>query len=144
MLHFIQTISDSFFDKLKEDPVRPHIPTAERIGSNKDILVLRDDQGQAQAITCASYQATVPVDESGLFEKIEQPSIVVFYTIWSYAPGAGRELILDAVRHIRETKPNIKRFVTLSPPTEMARKFHVKNGAITFRVNESSVNYEYL
>ena len=144
MLHFIQTITDSFFDKLKEDPVRPHIPTAERIGANKDIFVLRNEDGSAKAITCASYQSTVPADESGLFEIIDIPSIVVFYTIWSYAPGAGRELILDAVQHIRETKPNIKRFVTLSPPTEMARKFHIKNGAITFRVNESSVNYEYL
>ena len=64
-------------------------------------------------------------------------------SIWSYVPGAGRTLIFDAVKHIKETKPEIKRFVTLSPKTEMAKKFHHRNGAITYRENQESVNYEY-
>ena len=144
MLHFVQSFSDNIIELLKEDPVRPHIPTSSRIGANRDIFVLRDENGKAKAITCASYQNIIPLDESELFEPVTEPSVVVFYTIWSYAPGAGRELILDAVRHIRENKPNIKRFVTLSPPTEMARKFHIKNGANTFRVNDSTINYEYI
>jgi hypothetical protein len=38
----------------------------------------------------------------------------------------------------------IKRFVTLSPKTEMAKRFHLKNGAIVFRENEETVNYEYI
>jgi hypothetical protein len=33
--------------------------------------------------------------------------------------------------------------VTLSPKTDMARKFHLKNGAKIFRENEETVNYEY-
>jgi len=32
----------------------------------------------------------------------------------------------------------------LSPPTEMARRFHHKNGAVTLRTNEETVNYEYV
>jgi hypothetical protein len=44
---------------------------------------------------------------------------------------------------VKETKPEIKRFVTLSPKTEMAKNFHHKNGAITYRENQESVNYEY-
>ena len=66
-----------------------------------------------------------------------------FYTIWSYAPGAGRKLIFDAVEHIKQNNKDITRFVTLSPKTDMAKKFHTRNGAIVFRENEETVNYEY-
>jgi hypothetical protein len=38
---------------------------------------------------------------------------------------------------------NLKDIVTLSPQTEMARRFHTKNGAETYRQNETSVNYRY-
>jgi hypothetical protein len=48
------------------------------------------------------------------------------------------------VKHIEESKPNIKRFVTLSPKTQMAKRFHLKNGAVTFRENDLTVNYEYM
>jgi len=57
--------------------------------------------------------------------------------------GAGRKLIFDAVKHIKENNKTINRFVTLSPKTDMAKKFHTRNGAITFRENEDTVNYEY-
>jgi hypothetical protein len=70
--------------------------------------------------------------------------MAIFYTIWSYKPGAGRDLILNAVSYIKSNKPHISRFVTLSPPTEMARRFHLKNGASVFRNNTETVNYEYL
>jgi hypothetical protein len=127
---------------LNQDPVRPHIPHTQRLGDSKDIFVLRDDENKAKAITCVSYQQSIPTSESELFLD-GQADTAVFYTIWSYVPGAGRALIFDAVKHIKETKPEIKRFVTLSPKTEMAKKFHHKNGAITFRENHESVNYEY-
>ncbi len=67
----------------------------------------------------------------------------ITHTIWSYAAGAGRDLIMAAQKNIEETKPEVKTFVTLSPKTEMARKFHHKNGATTFRENEDSINYLY-
>jgi hypothetical protein len=127
---------------LNQDPVRPHIPHIQRLGDSKDIFVLRDDENKAKAITCVSYQQSIPTSESELFLD-GQAVTAVFYTIWSYAPGAGRALIFDAVKHIKETKPEIKRFVTLSPKTEMAKNFHHKNGAITYRENQESVNYEY-
>lgn len=127
---------------LNQDPVRPHIPHTQRIGDSKDIFVLRDDENKAKAITCVSYQQSIPTTESELF-LVEQADTAVFYTIWSYVPGAGRTLIFDAVKHIKETKPEIKRFVTLSPKTEMAKKFHHRNGAITYRENQETVNYEY-
>jgi len=142
MLYQIRSLTDSFFSLLNQDPVRPHIPHTQRIGDSKDIFVLRDDENKAKAITCVSYQQSIPTSESELFLD-GQAVTAVFYTIWSYAPGAGRALIFDAVKHIKETKPEIKRFVTLSPKTEMAKNFHHKNGAITYRENQESVNYEY-
>ena len=142
MLYQIRSLTDSFFSLLNQDPVRPHIPHTQRIGDSKDIFVLRDDENKAKAITCVSYQNLIPTTESELFLN-ENADTAVFYTIWSYVPGAGRTLIFDAVKHIKETKPEIKRFVTLSPKTEMAKRFHHKNGAITYRENQESVNYEY-
>ena len=129
---------------LSEDPVRPNIPHVDRVGDNKDIFVLRDEENKVKAITCVSYQASVPTKESELFEDTELPNTAVFYTIWSYESGAGRKLIFDAVKHIKDNNSDIKRFVTLSPRTEMAKRFHIKNGAIVFRDNEESTNYEYL
>jgi len=67
----------------------------------------------------------------------------VFYTIWSYASGAGRRLIEEAQQQIRKEHPEVDTYVTLSPKTEMARKFHLKNGAEVFRENPDTVNYLY-
>ena len=143
MLHLIKDIADSFFSFLTDDPVRPNIPTVERVGSNKDIFVSREND-EVTAITCVSYQETVPTKESELFEQCSQPTVAVFYTIWSYKPGAGRQLILDSVKYIKENKKEIVRFVTLSPKTEMARRFHLNNGAIILRENKETINYEYV
>lgn len=142
MLHIIETLADKFFSFLSQDPVRPDIPHVDRVGKNKDIFVLREDD-TVKAITCVSYQDTVPTTEGELFAESNSPSIAVFYTIWSYAPGAGRKLIFDTVSHLQLGNAAIERFVTLSPKTEMARRFHLKNGAVVFRENAETVNYEY-
>ena len=144
MLHLIKNSADKFFELISQDPVRPSIPRTERVGNNKDIFLIRDDDDNVKAITCVSYQRSVPTLETELFENCDEPQVAVFYTIWSYAPGAGRQLIFDAVKHIKENQKTINRFVTLSPKTEMARRFHIKNGAIVFRDNQETVNYEYI
>jgi hypothetical protein len=144
MLHLIVTLGDKFLDFLSQDPVRPHIPAEQRVGDNRDIFVLRSCNDEACAITCVSYLNSVPEAEADLFTATSEPDTAVFYTIWSYKPGAGKELLISAVAHIKQHRPNIKRFVTLSPKTEMARRFHIKNGAITFRENVETTNYEYL
>jgi hypothetical protein len=71
------------------------------------------------------------------------PTAAIFYTIWSYAPGAGAELLRETVAQIKQQFPSVERFVTLSPKTDMAKKFHTKNGAGVFRENLNTVNYEY-
>jgi len=141
MLYLIKESSDRLLTHISEDPVRPHIPATARLGTNRDIFALVEDD-QVKAITCVSYNPQVPESEQDLF-SLDQPSVAVFYTIWSYANGAGRVLLLDAVNHIQSNRGDIQRFVTLSPKTEMARRFHIKNGAIVLRENQSTVNYEY-
>lgn len=141
MLHLIRDYADRFFSFLTEDPVRPQIPTEQRVGSNRAIFVLHEED-RVDAITCVSYQNCVPEREAELFQPGD-PTIAVFYTIWSYRPGAGRELILDSVNKIRQDHPYIQRFITLSPKTEMARRFHLKNGARIYKENLETINYEY-
>ena len=143
MLHTIKDTDDEFLNFINDDPVRGHIPVISRLGHGRDVFASVKDN-QVTAVTCVSYQNLVPRNESGLFESADQPGVVVFYTIWSYATGAGRQLIFDAVKHIQQHQPSVQRVVTLSPQTEMARRFHLKNGAVMFRENADSINYEYI
>lgn len=144
MLYLIKSITDEFFDRLTEDPVRPNIPNDIRVGNNRDVFVLKGEDNSVKAITCVSYQDQLPKTETELFNVDHEPNVAIFYTIWSYKPGAGRDLILTTVNYIKSNKPNINRFITLSPTTEIARRFHLKNGAVVFRDNQETVNYEYV
>ena len=85
----------------------------------------------------------MPANVADLSKTTEIPTTAVFYTIWSYKAGKGTELLLQAAKSIQTQYPSINRFVTLSPKTNMARRFHLKNGAIEFRENLDTVNYEY-
>jgi hypothetical protein len=78
-----------------------------------------------------------------LANSISSGTAAVFYTIWSYAAGAGQRLISEAAADIKNSEPTVQEYVTLSPKTEMARRFHHKNGASTYRENTDSVNYRY-
>ena len=142
MISIFKTLTDQLMAWLKDDPVRPDVPVAMRIGKNADIFALQGED-RPSAITCVSYQDFVPRSESQLFVPTETPTVAVFYTIWSYRKGAGRELILGALERIKATRPEITTFVTLSPKTDMAKQFHLRNGATVYRVNENTVNYQY-
>lgn len=141
MLYTITNLADPLVDLLRDDPVRPEIPTSARIHDRAEIFVWLVD-GQAAAITCVRYCAEVPRSVQEL-DQTAAERVAVFYTIWSYAPGAGRLLILAAQQRILESRKGIDRFVTLSPKTEMAQKFHHRNGASTLQENDTTVNYEY-
>ena len=140
MLKIITNLNDPLIDLVKDDPVRPSIPTAARVHDHAEILVLVEDD-QPTAVVCVAYLAAVPTTESELGKTGDQ--VAAFYTIWSYAPGAGRRLIRAASIHIAQNRPTIASYVTLSPKTEMARKFHISNGATVLADNETTVNYQY-
>ena len=56
--------------------------------------------------------------------------------------GGGRLIVKEVFKKIKKTN-HLNRLVTLSPLTDMARKFHLSNGAIEIGVNETTQNFEY-
>lgn len=142
MLTFITDIASPLIKFLKDDPVRPEIPAEFRVSENRFIASIVEGE-DPKAMVCVSLCDQVPSSVAELTQEALMPNTAIFYTIWSYAPGAGKELLVETVEEIKRQFPNVTRFVTLSPKTEMARRFHTKNGAVTFRENEDSVNYEY-
>jgi hypothetical protein len=143
MLHIINNLQDEFLRLLKDDPVRPEIPAEQRVNSNSRIFVLKNEANEPLAVTCVKFLADIPESVTDLADAVVNTNTAVFYTIWSYAAGAGRELIEQAQAQIKQEQPEVKTFVTLSPKTEMARRFHHKNGATTYRENAETVNYLY-
>lgn len=128
---------------IKDDPVRPHIPLEQRISEFSEIMALTEAE-QVLAVTCMAWLGSIPSSEQDLIDMPKQQSIAVFYTIWSYSPGAGAELLRQASQKLLAEYPDqIKGIVTLSPPTETARRFHLRNGASVYRQNETTVNYGY-
>lgn len=143
MLVQITELTDELVRLLKDDPVRPEIPADFRVNKNSRVYVLKSETGEPMAVTCVKLLAEIPGSVDELANVAVNTTTAVFYTIWSYAAGAGRRLIEAAQEDIKTTEPEIKTFVTLSPKTEMARRFHHKNGATTYRENADSVNYQY-
>jgi hypothetical protein len=143
MLTFIRDLSNKLLEFLKDDPVRPEIPADFRVSNGRVVAALVEEESP-DAMVCVSFHDFVPKDVTDLESVSTIPTTAVFYTIWSYKAGKGRELLIQAVKEIQNQYPSVNRFVTLSPKTEMARRFHLKNGAIIFRENVDSTNYEYL
>jgi len=135
--------NDPLAQVIKDDPVRPHIPLEQRINDAAEILLLKAGE-EILAATCMQWLSEVPEDEDDLVEMGKDKKVAVFYTIWSYKPGAGQKLIKAAAEWLlKEYAENIRAIVTLSPQTELARRFHLKNGASVHRENPTSVNYKY-
>ncbi len=143
MLTIITSPSHQLLEFIKDDPVRPDIPAEYRVSNGRAIAVLQQED-KPDAMVCISFHDFVPENVQDLDKITEQPNTAVFYTIWSYKAGAGRDLLVKAVEHLKQTNPSITRFVTLSPKTEMARRFHLKNGAIILRENSDTINYAYM
>lgn len=144
MFQFIQDITNKLLEFIKDDPVRPEISTEFRVSDGRAVAALVDEQQNPEAMVCVSFHDFIPENVEGLAKTSQVPTTAIFYTIWSYKSGKGAELLIEAVKSIQEKYPSVNRFVTLSPKTNMARRFHLKNGAIVFRENEDTVNYEYL
>ena len=142
MLHTITTITEDLETLIKDDPVRPEIPVSRRVNQNSRIYMLKDGD-QTRAVTCVKFLDVIPAAVDDLAELVGSATTAVFYTIWSYTAGAGRELIVKTQQSIKEEFPDIDTYVTLSPKTEMAKRFHLKNGAGIYRENSDTVNYIY-
>ena len=144
---------------VSEDPVRPHIPAEFRIMCGREVYALYEDQYAEhappleegkRAVICVGYTNEIPITEKQLDifsneawkDGQDFGNTAVFYTVWSYSKGAGREIIIEAAKHIKETK-GCTRFVTLSPLTRMAERFHLRNGAVLLNKGDECQNFEY-
>ena len=68
--------------------------------------------------------------------------IAIAYTVWSKKKGGGKLIVKEVFKMIKKSN-HLNRLITLSPLTDMARNFHLRNGAIEIQVNESTQNFEY-
>lgn len=142
MLYTITTITEDLQTLILDDPVRPEIPLSDRVNVNSRMYVLKNGD-QTQAVTCVKFLSAIPAAVEDMAVLVESATIAVFYTIWSYAAGAGRALIRETQQSIETEFPEIDTYVTLSPKTDMARRFHLNNGAQELRENSTTINYIY-
>ena len=135
-----------------DDPVRPHLNASFRTSLGRQAFALyNDDETKIRAVICCAYTNEVPITEHQLdyysqaacADETIPPRIAVFYTVWSYDRGAGRDIVLAARDYARDVR-GCTRFVTLSPLTEMAEKFHIRNGAVLLERGDTCQNFEYL
>jgi len=126
---------------IDDDPVRPHIPFEQRVRNGRTVWILEGTDGTVRSVVCTALCDRVPQNEQDL--DCVGEDVCVFYTVWSYDRGAGRDIIFGAQRAISERTPSVSRWVTLSPLTEMAERFHIRNGAHFVDRNELCQNFEY-
>jgi len=131
-------ITNTDLDLSTEDPVRPAIPMSWR--QQHDIYAWVVD-GVRQATVCIAWCDSVPDSEEVLLITPRGHKAVA-YSIWSLKAGAGSKLI-TAVQTKFQADPLCEGIFTVSPPTEMASKFHITNGARVYRFNATTVNYQY-
>jgi hypothetical protein len=142
---------------IKDDPVRPHLDADFRTSSHREVYALYEDKYAEQhfpdnnikAVICVAYTNEVPKDEHELDLYSQQAcqdgqrgNIAVFYTVWSYSKGAGREIVNTVAKQLHNEK-RAERFITLSPLTDMAERFHLRNGAELLEKHNSCQNFEY-
>mgnify|MGYP001494427627 CR=1 FL=1 len=157
---------DNFFDWIKgaelvelkecrtdEDPVRPELDNIFRRSYGRKIFGVKY-KSEIHAVMCFAYTNRVPrnVDELDKFshdaflqsaqrdQKVGQ--IAIAYTVWSKKKGGGKLIVKEVFKKIKKSN-HLNRLVTLSPLTEMARNFHLKNGAFELQVNKETQNFEY-
>ena len=157
---------DNFFDWIKgaelvelkecntdEDPVRPELDNNFRRSYGRKIYGVKF-KNEIHAVMCFAYTNEIPksVDE---LDKLSQDAylqstlrgqtvgkIAIAYTVWSKKKGGGELIVKEVFKKIKKSN-HLNRLVTLSPLTEMAFKFHSKNGAKLVQVNETTQNFEY-
>ena len=104
-LQKINTIDPWIQEIIKDDPVRSEIPIDHRINEDAEIYALWNNT-ELGAVTCVSYTEGIPGSVEEMY-SLSSPFMdtVVFYTIWSYTKGSGRELIINASESIIKEQP---------------------------------------
>ena len=136
-----------------EDPVRPELDNKFRTGYGRKIFGV-EYKGEIHAVMCFAYTNEIPKSVEEL-EKLSTDAflqtamrdqsggqIAIAYTVWSKKKGGGKLIVKEVFKKIKKSN-HLNRLVTLSPLTEMATKFHKRNGAKLIQINETTQNFEY-
>ena len=138
---------------ISRDPVRPELDNDFRTSYGRKIYGVKY-KDEIHAVMCFAFTNKIPktVKELDLLSKdaflqSAQRSqkigkIAIAYTVWSTKRGGGKLIVKEVFKVIKKSN-HLNRLVTLSPLTEMARNFHLRNGAIELQVNETTQNFEY-
>ena len=139
---------------IQEDPVRPELDNIFRTSYGRKIFGVKF-KDEIHAVMCFAFTDQIPksVEELDLFsqdaflknvqrdpDKVGR--IAIAYTVWSKKKGGGKLIVKEVYKMIKKSN-HLNRLVTLSPLTDMARKFHLRNGAVELQVNETTQNFEY-
>ena len=139
---------------ISEDPVRPELDNIFRTSYGRKIFGVKF-KDEIHAVMCFAFTDDIPksVEELDLFsqdaflknvqrdpDKVGR--IAIAYTVWSKKKGGGKLIVKEVYKMIKRSN-HLNRLVTLSPLTDMARKFHLRNGAVELQVNETTQNFEY-
>jgi hypothetical protein len=154
----IRTNLSSAIKYIKDDPVRPNIPAQVRIQKHFEMYhttgfrphITNNTSAHVNiwepsffirgAVICTAFVDTIPTTEQELLDS-SPGTIAIFYSVWSYMRKAGRNIVFEALDLAKER--GMTQFVTMSPKTDMAEKFHLSNGATLLAENESTNNFEY-
>tara|TARA_B100000674_G_scaffold26487_1_gene18526 strand:- start:1693 stop:2268 length:576 start_codon:yes stop_codon:yes gene_type:complete len=136
-----------------EDPIRPQLDNKFRTSYGRKIFGV-EYQKEIHAVMCFAYTNDIPKSVEDL-DKMSHDAylqsalrdqnigrIAVAYTVWSKKKGGGKLIVKEVFKKIKKSN-HLNRLVTLSPLTEMATKFHSKNGAVLLQVNADTQNFEY-
>ena len=137
-----------------EDPVRPELDNVFRRSYGRKIYGVKYG-GEIHAVMCFAYTNQIPknVDELDKFshdaflQSAQRDQnvgkIAIAYTVWSKKKGGGKLIVKEVFKKIKKSN-YLNRLITLSPLTEMATKFHLRNKAKLISVNETTQNFEYI
>ena len=138
---------------INEDPVRPELDNVFRRSYGRKIYGVKYG-GEIHAVMCFAYTNEIPksVEELNVFSQDAHLQstlrgqnvgrIAIAYTVWSKKKGGGKLIVKEVFKKIKKSN-HLNRLVTLSPLTEMATKFHSRNGAKLLQKNETTQNFEY-
>ena len=139
--------------EISKDPVRPELDNIFRTSYGRKIFGVKY-KGEIYAVMCFAFTNKIPktVRELDLMSKdafLESANrdqqigkIAIAYTVWSTKKGGGKLIVKEVFKMIKKSN-HLNRLVTLSPLTQMARDFHLRNGAIEIQVNDETQNFEY-
>jgi len=137
----------------KKDPVRPELDNEFRTSYGRKIFGVKY-KNEIHAVMCFAFTNEIPktVYELDTFSRdafLQSATrdqnvgkIAIAYTVWSNKKGGGKLIVKEVYKMIKKSN-HLIRLVTLSPLTDMARNFHLRNGAEEIQVNEETQNFEY-